>query len=461
MSQHMLSDIVAETARAFAIPGVAVGLWADGKEAHAFNGVTSVDNPLPINEDTLYLVDSITKTFTATALMRLAAEGRVELEAPVGRYVPEFKLADERAAAEITVLRLLNHTAGLDWGSFIDTGEGDDALALFVARLSGLKQVSPPGARASYSQAGYNLLGRVIETATGLTFERAVASLLFEPLGLSHSFFSRDDVMTRRFAVGHHCNEDGALSVARLWRRSRCDNPGGGIASSVVDQLRWARFHLGDGCSESGTRILPSEMLQRMQEPTVALRGSNLGDAIGICWFVRDVDGVRAVWHGGSGSGQISELLIVPERDFAIVSLSNAGPNGTPFNQTVVRWALRAYLGLTDRDPEPLPYDESRARELVGVYDVDMLTLIISTDGTSLTLELRIKPEIRASADKKLTPDYPPAGIALLPGDGDEYVVTEGSLKGQRGVFTRDESGVVVGVDLGAELFNRAPTASE
>src|SRR6266508_5855268 len=320
MAHNPLSDFVEATTAKFGIPGVAVGVWADGRETYACHGVTSIDNPLPVDPDTLYVLGSVTKTFTATTLMRLVAEGRVELDAPVRRYVPELRLADERAAAQITVLNLLNHTSGLDWGFTSDTGEGDDALAGYVAKLAELKQLAPPGIRASYSQAGYNLVGRIVEKVTGLTYERAVASLLFEPLGLSHSFFARDDIMTRRFAVGHNRGEDGTLSIARLWRGPRCRNPGGGLASSAADQLRWARFHLGDGRAESGERVLPAEVLQRMQRPTVALRGSALGDAIGIGWFLREVDGVATVGHGGSASGQFAELLTVPERNFAVVS---------------------------------------------------------------------------------------------------------------------------------------------
>ena len=91
----------------------------------------------------------------------------------------------------------------------IDTGEGDDALASFVAKLAELELIAPPGERASYSQAGYSLLGRIVEMITGLTYERAVASLVFETLGLSHSLFAPEDVMTRRFAVGHNPGEDG------------------------------------------------------------------------------------------------------------------------------------------------------------------------------------------------------------------------------------------------------------
>ena len=423
--------------------------------------MTSIDNPLPVDQGTLFLLGSVTKTYTATALMCLVAGGQVELDAPVRRYVPELRLTDERAAAEVTVLNLLNHTAGLDWRVNVDSGEGDDALAREVAKLFESKQIAPPGTRASYSEAGYNLAGRIVEKVTGLTYERAVASLVLEPLGLSHSFFARDDIMTRRFAVGHNLSEDGKLSIARPWSYWRSDNPGAGLASSVVDQLRWARFHLGDGCAENGVRVLPPEVLHRMKEPTVALRGSTLGDAIGIGWFLRDVGGVRTVGHGGSANGQFAELLLVPERNFAVVSLSNAGPDGIPFNQAVVRWALQTYLGVTDREPEPLSYDETRAREVVGNYENDYMTLTIGTDEAGLRLDVRIKPEICAAAKTEPPPDLAPADIGLLPGDTDEYIVTSGGMKGQRGFFTRDKNSTVEGVDLAGRLFKRVQETSQ
>jgi CubicO group peptidase (beta-lactamase class C family) len=461
MAQDTLSEFVEATATEFAIPGVAVGVWADGREAYVCHGVTSVDNPLPVDPDTLFLLGSITKTYTATTLMRLAADGRVELDAPVRRYVPELRLKNEHAAAQITVLQLLNHTAGLDFGFIDDFGEGDDALAAYVARMAELELIAPPGERTSYSQAGYNLVGRLIEKVTGLTHERAVASLVLEPLGLRHSFFARDDVMTRRFVVGHNGDQDGTLSIARLWRRSRGDNPGGGLASSVADQLGWARFHLGDGRAQGSGRVLPAELLGRMRQPTARLRASTLGDAIGIGWFLREVDGVGTVGHGGSANGQFAELLTVPERGFAVVALANAGPDdGLAFNQVVVRRALQTYLGVIDRDPEPLPYDRARAQEVVGSYENEVMTLTIGTDGAGLTLMGGIKPEIRAGADKELPSDLPPAAMGLLPGDTDEYIITEGGMKGLRGFFTRDQRGAVVGVDLAGRLFNRAPAAS-
>jgi CubicO group peptidase (beta-lactamase class C family) len=460
-SRETLSSVTASAAGQFGVPGVAAGVWADGQEVYASHGVTSIENPLPVNPDTVFVLGSVTKTFTATAMMRLVADGKVELDAPVRRYVPEFTLKDERAAAAITVLNLLNHTAGLDWRMSAETGEGDGALASYVAKMAESEPIAPPGTRASYSQVGYNLAGRVIEKVTGLSFERAVASLLFEPLGLSHTFFFPADVMTRRFAVGHNLGKDGTLSVARQWKDTRANNPGGDAASSVADLLRWARFHLGDGRAETGAQVLPAAVLRQMQEQTAELRGSSLGDAFGICWFLRDIDGVRTVGHDGSANGQFANLLTVPERDFAVAVLSNAGPDGgMAVNQAVVRWALEHYLGVADRDPEPLPYDPPRAAEIAGIYENDMMTLTFRTDGAGLTVECTIKPEIRAATDTQLPPDLPPADLGLLPGDAGEYIITSGGLKGQRGFFTRDHNGQITAADLAGRKFTRVPAAA-
>src|SRR5260370_26705382 len=99
--------------------------------------------------------------------------------------------------------------------------------------------------------------------------------------------------MTRRFAVGHNGGEDGLLSIARPWRHSRGDNPGGGIASSVADLLLWAKFHVGDGSPASGVRVLPTNALHQMKEPTPELPAHTLGDALALSWFPRDVCGGR------------------------------------------------------------------------------------------------------------------------------------------------------------------------
>lgn len=218
----------------------------------------------------------------------------------------------------------------------------------------------------------------------------------------------------------------------------------------MSDLLRWARFQLGHGDG-----VLPAPVLRRMREQTVKLRASSLGDGLGICWFLHDLDGILGIGHGGSGNGQFAELLIAPERDFAVVCLANAGPDGYSFNQSVVQWTLEHYLGVVEQEAEPVPYGEELARQVVGRYEIDAMSLDIAADGTRLTLAVDIKPEIREASDEEMPPGYPPAAIGFLTHDGDEYIVTEGGLKGQRGYFSRDDNGAVIGVDLAGRLFNR------
>ena len=455
-----LPEVVQYAAEKFGIPGLAVAVWHDGTESFAAHGVTNLENPRPVDENTLYAAGSTSKPFAATALMHLVAQGKVELDAPVRRYIPELALPNEDWTAQMKVKNLLNHTAGLDWRLVVDTGDGDDALAQFIARLSELAQIAAPGTRASYSQVGFSIIARIIEKVTGETFEHAVQTLVLEPLGLSSTFYSMDDILARPAAWGHNAGENGELAVAREWKDNRANNGGGGIASSVSDLLRWARFHLGDksvviGPAADGMPVLPDAVRLQMQVPTVEIPSSTLGDAFGLCWFLKDIGGVGTVGHGGSGNGQFLEFLLVPERGFAIVSAANAGPAGVQCNTEVVRWALEHYLGVAEEDPEPEPYDAARAAEIAGAYENDAMTFTITADGTSLSLEVLIRPEIRAASDVELPADYPPFPFGLLPGDGDQYIVTSGAMKGQRGFFSRDENGAVTGVDMAGRLFNR------
>jgi CubicO group peptidase (beta-lactamase class C family) len=454
MTANELHQIVAETAAEYAVPGIAVGIWHQGREIYSSHGVTSVANPLPIDQDTIFTLGSTSKTFTATALVILAEQGKVDFDSPVRRYLPELKLADEETAATITIGNLLNHTAGFDTWMLLDTGDGDDALATYVDHLHELTLIAEPGERASYSQAGFNLLGRVIEVVTGKTYERAVAELLFEPLGLENTTFFAAEAMTRKFSLGHSVTDDGT-TVSPKWKLHRAQNAGGGGASTASDLVRWARFHLGDGRAESGERLVSAEALQAMRRQTVELRGSSIGDGFGICWFLREIDGAATFGHGGSSHGQFADFIVVPEHDFAIAVTTNAEPGGTPCNQAVIRWALEHYLGLVDRDPEPVAHDAERAAETVGDYEVDMMTVSIVDEGDHLTLAARIKPELRAASDEAMPADCEPAHMGFLAEDGDDYIVTAGPLQGQRGYFTRDEHGVVNGIDLAGRNFRR------
>jgi CubicO group peptidase (beta-lactamase class C family) len=457
MDEKQLQAQVAEVATELEVPGVSVGVFHAGEEHYGFHGVTSVENPLPVDESTIFQFGSTGKTFTATAIMRLVDQGKVALDAPVRTYIPEFELKDESVAEKVTVLQLLNHTGGWSGDIMTNTGEGDDAITKYVGLLADAEQVTPLGASVSYNNAALSVAGRIIEKITGQTYEAALKDLLFEPLGLDNTWCFRDDIMSRRFAMGHNQQPDGTIAVARPWGMSRGNVPAGGISANAADQVKWIRFHLGDGTASDGTRVLAEDLVKQMQQPTATMPGSALGDAVGISWLLRDVDGVRVVAHGGTMIGQHSDFVMVPERDFGIALMTNCGPNGPQFNERVRRWALEEYIGVIERDPEPIKVGDDVLAQYTGRFETVAAIADITAEEGLLIVNVEIKPEMAAQLREigEEAPEQPPVPLGLLGGEGEGYIVTDGPAKGMKGYFVRDESGRIAAVHLGGRLATR------
>ena len=344
------------------VPGVAVGVLFDGEEIAEGFGVTSVENPLPVDTTTLFQIGSITKTFTATAVMRLVEQGVLDLDVPVRTYLPDLLLADEEVARRVTLRHALCHTSGWPGDLFEDCGPGDDALAKMVDRIASLPQLTPLGAVWSYNNVAYCLAGRAIEIVTGLRFERAIKELLLDPLGMDRTFYDASDAITHRCAVGHVSFDDGPR-VSRPWALGRSTRPFAGIASCLRDLLRWARFHLGDGGvpgdGSSERRLLRPETLAHMHAP-LAPAGAQ-AEAIGVTFQTVDVAGIRTIGHGGSWCNQLSVFRLAPARRFAVVVLTN-GHRGAEVHGEIVQSALRAYLGARPAEPRYLTLAEADLR---------------------------------------------------------------------------------------------------
>lgn len=191
------------------VPGVSIGVHYDEEDHTAGFGITNVNHPLPVTEDTLFQIGSTSKTVCATAAMRLVEQGKLDLDRPIRAYLPGLTLADETVAANVTLRHLFNHTGGWVGDFFEDSGAGDDALAKISANMAHLAQLTPLGEVFSYNNAGFYLAGRVIETVAGKPYEAVARELVLEPLGMSRSFFFAREVITDRVVVGHRVGENG------------------------------------------------------------------------------------------------------------------------------------------------------------------------------------------------------------------------------------------------------------
>lgn len=348
------------------VPGVAIGIWHKGKEYNAGLGVTSVEHPLPVTPDTLFQTGSISKTFTGTLMMMLAEEGKVDLDAPVRKYIKNLKLRDANVAKRVTVRHLLTHTGGWVGDYFNDFGNGDDALDRMVKDIAKLPQVQPLGMIWSYNNTGFNIASRVIEIITKKPYEQAAQEMLLDPLGLKMSFFYPSDILfTHRFVVGHQ-KVKGNVQVARPWAIGRAGNGVGGVVSTVRDLLQYARFHMGNGKSENGRRVVSRRSLQTMRAKQVS-QGPR-GD-MGITWFIRYADQLKIYAHGGSTHGQQAYFFFIPEKDFALAILSNSDDGGIITAQTF-DWALELYFGIKLQSTKPIKTPASELREYVGRYRI-------------------------------------------------------------------------------------------
>ena len=187
----------------YKVPGAAIGVYRDGEVFDFAAGVLSHATKVEATTDSVFQIGSITKTWTATLIMQLADEGLLDIDQPVVAYLPDFDLADSAAAKAMTVRQLLSHTAGFEGDIFTDTGTNDDAVEKYVATLGGDPQLFAPGEMFSYNNAGFVVLGRIIEVLRGKPYNQALRDHLFAPLGLEHAATDAASAILFRAAVGH------------------------------------------------------------------------------------------------------------------------------------------------------------------------------------------------------------------------------------------------------------------
>ena len=430
----------------FHVPGVAVGIWRDGKEELGGWGVTNVDHPLAVDADTLFQIASVTKTMTATVIMRLVEQGAISLDAPIRTYLPSFTLKDQGAAKRATVKHLVTHMGGWLGDSFADHGNGDDALERYVEGMAELEQLTPLGEIWHYSNSSFTVLGRIIEVVTGKTYEQATRELLFKPLGMDHSVFNAGEAIVHRTSVGHQIRDE-VPCVVTPWAFPRATTPVGGVVSTVRDLIRYARFHLGDGTAPDGTRLLSKARLELMRTPQAK---ADLDRTVGIAWFLRDAQGVRLQYHGGVAIGQQGVLMLASDRNAAIAVETNS-VRGSLLHNEVTKWWQKEHLGIEAPPPVYIELSRTRYAELARQYTAELSDAYLELSDTGLTYRSHSHNKLKNDPPPQ---DPPPSRVAFTAND--QFTLLDGPLKDTRGEFLSD-NGKVRWMRVGGRVYK--PTA--
>ncbi|HEY4303644.1 MAG TPA: serine hydrolase domain-containing protein [Gemmatimonadaceae bacterium] len=447
-----LATLTEAKMKQYGVPGVALGILQNGMPTVRGLGVTNVEDPLPVTAHTVFPIASISKTFATVAMLRLIEQGKVDLHAPVRKYLPDFRVRDEAVSRDVTIWHLLTHTGGWE-GQVSGPERGTATLETFVGQINDLMQVAPPGAAWSYNNAGFSIAGRVIEVVTGESINQALKDLVFTPLNLEHAGTTPGDFIVNRFAAGH-TTRNGVATLQRPFVPSSSITAGG-VGLDITDILKYAQFHLGDGTA-NGQRVLTRASLELMRTPQ--LRKQSTDDDMGIGWHLRTVGPIHSASHGGTLAGHILLLEIVPERNFAIAMLTNSNV-GWRLIQDVEREALKSYLGATYALNqgiahrglvETLPSYEPLAKQpdlapYLGTYARPTNTVVVHAESGKLFVQDH-QNSGRAGFD------WPVSFVGP-----DRTVVMDGPEKGQTIEFVRDAGGKINWVRVTGRVAVRTP----
>ena len=327
-----LDGVLQEIMLRWDVPGMAIGIVKGDEVAYAKGfGVQSLETQAPVTLDTIFCVQSISKPFVATAVMQMAERGKLDLDAPLVQYLPYFQMDDERYR-QITIRQALSHTSGMldmeesEYVELVTHPEYDDSAAeRYVRGLSNRKLIASPGERFSYSNIAYNVLGDMLAKVSGCSFEEAIREHVLIPSGMTHSTFMLADIPTNLMAVPHLRSPE--IKVNPIYPYHRADAPASFLHTTVIDMCHWGSTALNRGSYLNQSILSPASY--NLMWTSVANRGSSpsMFEEMGLGWSLGHYKDVKTVCHGGGGFGWNAFLLILPERNYAAVILSNEESN--------------------------------------------------------------------------------------------------------------------------------------
>lgn len=304
------------------IPGITIAITKDDGTIYskAF-GVTNVQTKEKLETTHIFHIASVSKTFTATAVMQLAEKGRINIDSPLVTYLPYFKLNDDRYK-NITIKQMLNHTSGMpdvedyEWEkAFAD----DDAAEKYTRSLTGEKLISDPGSEFHYSNMAFDIMADLVAKVSGMTFEKYVKENILLPLQMVESSFYYPEI---RESLRTSPHTGRPPIVSSIYPYNRMHAPSSTLNTNVLEMSHWAIANMYNGAYK-GKQILSPATHSLMMTPTF-LANPDRKTSIGLGWFMYPYKELTNIEHGGSDLGYKSLLTLIPGKKLGIIILANA-----------------------------------------------------------------------------------------------------------------------------------------
>lgn len=393
----MRQDIEAFFNEAMEVSGVVgaqLSIFRDGEQLDFVRGTANAELAIPMAQDTVVQIGSVTKIFNAVIIMSLVDEGKLDLDVPVKRYLPEFVVADPVATQTITLRHLLSMSSGLDNGDYADYGSGEDAIARRVAALRTAPQHFEPGRHFGYSNASTDISGRVAERVTGQYWDEILRERVIAPLQLKNAVSLDCERMFQRVAVGHiNDPKRGGVQVIRhpRWSMPRGTAPmGGTLTASAHDLVQLGKLFLSAGISASGARVISKNSVQAMMRPhiDVPVKFTATSWCLGPCTYTWD--GVSVWGHPGGNISGGAYLYWLPEKNGVMAWTINTVSAREPFEKIMSQELMKAAFGIRKPDltmpATPLKVDLQR---YCGTYRAISGECLVAADDSSLVVTKR------------------------------------------------------------------------
>ncbi len=467
-----LDGFVAGLLRRARVPGLSLGLVRNGRRVLARGyGYRDREAKLPASERTVYGIASMTKSFTALAILRLEEEGSLRIDDPLVRHLPEFRTPAPRWTGKVTLGHLLSQASGLPplpsiYYTSARSLRRDPPYDPRVARRVGVdpdhapidtyeglldylgteryRWLGPPGAQFSYSNEGFGLLGAVVERASGRTYESFLEEELFRPAGFSHTTFDTG-IMFRSPEVTKLYSPDWThpgrpLVASDEWWEDTCLRAAGAIRTNVEDLLRYLEIYL-DGGRVGGERIVSAKSVAAMLTPRVEISpGLSYGYGIAVR---PDFHGHRLAFHDGGLKGVSSQFAVLPDAKVGGCVLANS--DMAPVDR-VLQEGITGLLGLprTARfvDLPPAGPRPASLAEYAGWY--------CSGEG----IWVRVTPRRGHLRFDFQGIEVTAKGLKLRPHGGDGFVLRRGGRSAWV-PFVRDRAGRIDAVRQGWRIVRR------